>query len=226
MLAQTLRDLDLGHSRRILDAGCGTGKTLSALSVTLPARGFGLDIAAAAAAYWPRRELSRMCLASVDDIPFRDGAFDAALGIDVLESDEVDERRAYRELWRVVREGGYLVLVVPAYRWLFSPEHHCAVHASRRYTRRDVAAVLRAAPVRVVRMTHLFMSTLLPAALYRLWLRRRRIRVTPRSELRRLPSVIDEALFRIVDAERRVLRRFDLPFGSSILVVVQKTAKS
>ena len=226
MLGQTVRDLDLGPSARVLDAGCGTGKTLSALEAAVAARGYGLDMAPGAAAFWPRRGLSRMCLASVNDIPFRDGAFDTALGIDVLESEDVDERRAYAELWRVVREGGYLVLVVPAYRWLFSPEHHRAVHASRRYTRRDLAAVLRVAPVRVVRMTSLYMSSLLPAALYRFWLRHRRPGTAPRSELRRLPWVIDEALFRAVDAERRLLRRFDLPFGSSILAVVQKTATS
>ena len=224
MLEQTFRELGLERSARVLDAGCGTGRTLTALTDAFRARGYGFDLSASAAAYWRRPELT-MCRASVDAIPFRDGVFDAAVCIDVLESDGVDEARACAELGRVLRDDGYLVLVLPAYRWLFSPEHHRAVHASRRYRRAEVASMLRRGPLRVVRMTHLFMSTLPATALYRFSMRRRRVPAVPQSELRRLPPILNEALFRLVDAERRLLRRVDLPAGSSILTIAQKRGR-
>jgi SAM-dependent methyltransferase len=224
VLEQTLRDLRLGASARVLDAGCGTGRTLAALSAALRVHGYGFDVSPAAVAYWPRREL-RMCRASIDAIPLRDGAFDAAVCVDVLESDAVDQARACAELGRVLRDGGHLVLVLPAYRWLFSPEHHRAVRASRRYTRAEVASMLEQGPLRIVRMTHVFMSTLPAIALYRFWRRRRRVPLVPQSELRPLPRVVNEALFQLADAERRLLNRVDLPAGSSILAVAQKRGR-
>jgi SAM-dependent methyltransferase len=225
VLEQTLRQLGVEPSARLLDAGCGTSHTLAALTDGLRARGYGFDVSAAAASYWRRRELT-MCRASVDAMPFRDGVFDAAVCVDVLETDGVDEARACAELGRVLRDGGYLLLVLPAYRWLFSPEHHRAVHATRRYTRARVAALLGGAPLQVVRLTHLFMSTLPPTALYRFWMRRRQVSAVPQSELRPLPPVLNEALFRVIDLERRLLRRVDLPAGSSILAIAQKRGRS
>lgn len=226
VLVDTCRQLGLSQCARVLDAGCGTGKNVEVIGREMGYQVYGFDTSSVAAQYWPYRQLRRMCIASVNAIPFRDETFDAALGIDVLECDGVDEGTAYRELWRVVRQGGYLIVVVPAYRWLMSPEHHQAVHASRRYTRRRLLKLLQRTPGRLIRVTHLFGSLLPPIAAYRLW---RRLAVgsggeCPRSELAPLPPVVNTWLFRVVDWERRLLSSVNLPFGSSILGVVQKTA--
>jgi len=225
VLGDTCHRLHLAPSAHILDAGCGTGKNVEMLAHEVSRNTYGFDISPAAALYWPRRRLRQMCLASVNAIPFRDESFDAALSVDVLECHGVIEHQAYHELWRVVRNGGYIIVVVPAYGWLMSPEHHRAVQASRRYTRRQLLELLQQAPVRLVRMTYLFTSLLLPIGVYRLW---RRLdggdyRERPRSDLRPLPRWVNALLIRVVDWERRVLSVVDLPFGSSILAIVQKT---
>lgn len=226
ILVDCCRRAGLGPSSRILDAGCGTGKTLEVLSREVSEEAYGFDVSAVAAPWWPQRRLPRMCVASVNAVPFRDGSFDAVLGVDVLECDGVDDRQACRELLRVLRPGGCLIVVVPAYRWLMSPEHHRAVQASRRYTRKELRALLEGLPGRVVRMTHLFMSVLAPVAAYRLWRRAVGWRGNgrPHSELRLLPRPVDALLFRASDWERRLLAGMDLPFGSSLLAVVQKAA--
>lgn len=223
ILIETLERLRLGPSPRILDAGCGTGATLQAIRRRVTPLGFGFDLSAHAARYWPRRDLRQMCRGSVNAIPFRDAVFDAALCIDVLESDGVVEERAYRELWRVVRPGGFVLIVVPAYAWLFNESHHKAVHARRRYTRGRLLGLLKTAPARVLRVSYLF-PTLLPAlTAYRVLQRLPMFAAdSPRSDLRPLPSVLNELLFRVVDVERVLLSRIDFPFGSSILSVVQK----
>lgn len=224
ILLDTLKGLGLGASSRILDAGCGTGKNLQELQGSITAYSFGFDLSQHAARYWPQRGLNGVCLASINQIPFRDGAFDGALSVDVLECDGVREEEAYRELLRVVRPAGFVVLVVPAYSWLYAEKHHKAVHASRRYTRRQVTSLLTKGPVRVLRITHLFPSLLPAIAGYRLLQRLSDHDGAeyPRSDLRLLPSLLNGALFRIVDVERRLLGRVDFPFGSSLLAVVQK----
>jgi hypothetical protein len=118
------------------------------------------------------------------------------------------------------------VLVVPAYRWLLTEEHHKAVHASRRYTRREVAALLGRHPARLLRVTHFFAALFPAVAAYRLLLqqfsRPAADDAAPRSELRPLPAPINETLAAITRAERLALRAVDLPFGSSIIGVAQK----
>jgi hypothetical protein len=130
-------------------------------------------------------------------------------------------------LGRVVKDGGLIILIVPAYDWLLTKEHHRAVHASRRYSRQQVLSLLNNQPVELVRVTHLFASLLPAVACYRLALRylANDSKTQPRSELRQLPPLLNELLCRIMNIERRILRRIDLPFGSSIMAVVRKVGK-
>lgn len=225
VLLDVLKQQGANSSSRVLDAGCGTGRNLQVIQERITPYGFGFDLSHHAAQYWPRRGLRHVCLAAINEIPFQDAAFDVALCIDVLEHvKEVLEAQAYRELWRVVRPGGFIVLVVPAYPWLFNEKHHKAVHAWRRYTKRRLASLFREAPVRAIRVTHLFPSLFPVIAGYRLLQRLlgNSLDECSRSDLRPLPPLLNELLFRIVEMERSLLCKVDFPFGSSILAVVQK----
>ncbi len=229
-LRDVLRDvclqLGFGPQTRLLDAGCGTGQAAAYLRQAVTPQVYGFDLSPHALRFWPQRHFSRACQASINAIPFADGAFDGAISVDVLECDGVDDRRACQELLRVVRPDGYLILVVPAYRWLYSPAHHRAVHASRRYSKPQIQALLHGLPVRVIRTTHLFATLLPPIAVYR-GLRRLTDWMSgdasPRSELSVLPGTVNHLLYRAVDWERRWLGKRDLPFGSSLLMIAKKT---
>jgi SAM-dependent methyltransferase len=222
-VADAVRAAGVPPAALLLDAGCGTGQTLAELGRDLAPAAFGFDLSPHAAAFWPRRGPLRACRASVHDVPFRDGTFDAVVAIDLFESDGVDERRAFAELWRVTRAGGVLALVVPAYAWLRTEGHHRAVHASRRYTRSSVRTLLETRPVRILRLTHLFAAVFPAIASLRLLLRTLAGRpARPRSEVTALPATLNGLLASLTDVERRVLRRWEHPVGSSILAVARK----
>lgn len=224
VLVETLLALGLNSDATILDAGCGTGQNLVNIRERVTNRTCGFDLASEAAPFWAKRGLSRVCRASINEIPFSDRSFDAAVSVDVLECDAVNEQKAYAELWRVVKPNGYLILVVPAYDWLMTPEHHKAVRASRRYSRRKLAGLLRQRPVELVRMTHVFASLLPLVAAYRLALRHFKSDSdgAPRSELHPMHPLLNNSLIGVMSLERRLLRRWDLPFGSSIMAVARK----
>lgn len=225
LLLDCLRAAGIGPSSLVLDAGCGTGMLLREMESQLASRGIGLDRSRHAAAFWPRRGLRAACRASVNEMPFRAGVFDAALCIDVLECDGVKPEQAYHELCRVVRPGGVVALVVPAHRWLYSEAHHRAVHAVRRYTRSEFRMLLAGGPVTVRRLTHLFPGFLPAVAVRRWWGRMAgEARNGPRSDITPLPSWLNRACSRLLGLERALLRGMDLPFGSSLLAVVQKQA--
>lgn len=224
VLLDALDSLGIARDAAILDAGCGTGQNLANIGQRVSSAAYGFDVAHEAAYFWRNRGLPRVCQASINDIPFASDTFDAAMSVDVLECEAVNEERAYHELWRVLKPGGYLILVVPAYEWLMTPEHHKAVGATRRYTKQRLLALLRTKPADLLRITHVFASLFPLVAAYRLGIRLLKPSTDgpPRSELKPMPPVVNELLFHVVDIERRILRRLDLPFGSSILAVARK----
>jgi ubiquinone/menaquinone biosynthesis C-methylase UbiE len=96
--------LAAGARGRILDLGCGTGRTLA----RLPAGVVGLDPA------WPslqaarrRAPHARLVQGSAEALPFRDGAFDTVVGSLVLCS-VPDAARGLAEVRRVLDGGGEL----------------------------------------------------------------------------------------------------------------------
>jgi ubiquinone/menaquinone biosynthesis C-methylase UbiE len=106
-----------GASRvRLLDVACGTGRTLHQLAVAHPAlRLYGIDLSPAYVRLARRRlaDVAEVALAveNAEALPFADGAFDVVTSVYLFHELPRNTRRAVaRELWRVVRPGGLVVL--------------------------------------------------------------------------------------------------------------------
>jgi len=98
---------------RILDVGCGVGlyvRQFRAYSSDV----WGVDIDADKVAE-ASQTLPNIAQAPAEDLPFASGTFDVVLSHEVLEH-VVDDRRAVREAYRVLRSGGRLIVFVPN-RW-------------------------------------------------------------------------------------------------------------
>src|SRR3990172_9431816 len=97
-LVEAVRGLNLPPGARLLDAGCGTGRNLLELSGRLSLTSHGFDVSPDAAAFWNGQAGVRRCLASVNEIPYTDGGFDAVCCVDVLGSNGVRIEKAFAEL--------------------------------------------------------------------------------------------------------------------------------
>lgn len=209
---------------RLLDAGCGTGKLLAACTRH---QAVGIELAPEAFPFLRQRGLANLVRGTICRLPFPDDSFDAVVSLDVLYHIAAPgDLMALRELARVVRPGGQVLLNLPAYEFLRS-RHDVAIHTQQRYTCRQVAALFRAAGLRIHRLS--YRNTLLfPAAaavrLVRRWLPSRG--EPARSDLHLPPPWLNSLLTWPLLLENRLLQRgLRLPFGLSIFGVGVKTAE-
>jgi SAM-dependent methyltransferase len=211
--------LPLPRSPRILDAGCGSGRNMVELADF--GRVTGIDKSAAAVDRAAERDAGLVTLGAIELMPFEEGTFDLAVALDVIEHID-DDRAAFRELLRVVRPGGMLLVSVPAYPRLWSA-HDVLNEHRRRYTRRSLLAATRDAGWTCTHTTHFNSSLLLPAAAHRLALKRS-TKADPReSELSRMPPALNRLLARPLAFEARLIGAgARLPAGLSLLATFRR----
>jgi hypothetical protein len=112
---------------------------------------------------------------------------------------------------------GRLVVTVPAHRWLWSAADEQLGHV-RRYTRTALRADLAAAGFRPVLLTHAF-SWLVPPV----WLKRKVVSGGGAElGLDQTSWAIDAAAMGLTLAERTLVGRAVLPFGTSVLCVATR----
>lgn len=202
---------------RILDAGCGTGGLLA--NVRTEAWKVGVEISTEGIRLARRRGI-RLVRGSVSALPFADGSFDAVVSIDVLCHSGVEERQAVEEAARVLRPGGVLIVQVPAFESLRGG-HDAAVWTKRRYRRGEVARLLSGAGLSLRRSSYRNALLFPLAAVLRLAGRRRQTpRESARSDVRRVPRVVNGFLSGVLAVER--MFRGGFPFGLSVFGVAEK----
>ena len=214
LLESALRD----KKPRILDVGCGTGIALQEFQCYGSV--CGLDRAWPAVSYSKLRVPgSGIVQGSLAHLPIADGGFDLVLAFDVIEHLE-DDKIGLREILRVLRPGGLVLLNVPAFQSLWS-EKDTINHHFRRYSRASLQRAVVQSGFGVERLTYTN-ATLFPL----IWSVRQIQRMAhmswnPHAEYHPKPW-INQPLKALLGLERTVLRHIDLPFGTSVSCVARK----
>ncbi|HUT54915.1 MAG TPA: class I SAM-dependent methyltransferase [bacterium] len=208
-----------------LDAGCGTGGNLKFLGRLY--KSYGLDLAGEAMPFLARNGLTRAVRASVLAIPFPAGCFDLVTAFESVQGVD-DDAAAFRELHRVTRPGGR-ILVREAALDALAGEHDLADASVRRYTRRGLEEKIRRAGFNVVFSTYANFLLLPPIFFIRSWRRMLGKKVPAsraRTDFRFSPSRLNRFFFGCLLAEAAWLSRFRLPFGVSVIAVGEKEEPS
>lgn len=229
MAAALLRREGLGMGCRVLDLGCGAGGNLAMLQAFHPALTIGVDLSdlaiALARAADPTTNLVRADISR--PLPFADGTIDVVTILNVLCHDwVVSEVAVLREVARVLRPGGLILITEPAFGVL-AREMDEAAMAHRRYHRRDVAAMCRQAGV-AVKYTSYFTSFGFPLLLGMKMLRRFTRAPTKSNadlapDMKPLHPVINEIMrFAAAIEGRLIASGIPMPFGTTLICVARK----
>jgi SAM-dependent methyltransferase len=217
VFSTVVREFGSDKKIRILDAGCGTGRILEGL--IRYGNAYGIDTSEVALFYCRQRRLRRITRASVMALPFRDESFDLVISTDVLYHRCVsDDVGALREIYRVLRKDGMLIINVPAHEHLKRP-HDERVHTRHRYHRGELYKMLQKSNFKIIKIS--YRNTLLFLVLSLLSCVPQRYR-TAYSDLRRVTEPLNSILVNILKMENRLLKIMNLPFGSSIFCVARR----
>lgn len=206
----------------LVDFGCGTGANLDLLDQY--GRSFGFDLTFVGLKIGREAGRTRTVQASVSDAPLRSGTFDVVTSFDVLYGlpDSV-EKAAVREMFRVAKPGGYLLVNVAAMDCL-KGDHSVLGREIRRYSRASLSKLLTDAGFRVERITYTNASLFPPMLLVRTYQRWRGLpdEAGAETDISVPPAPLNAALDAVLWVESQWLRWMDNPFGSSLLCLARK----
>jgi SAM-dependent methyltransferase len=149
-----------------------------------------------------------------------DGQFDIITLFDVIEHIE-DDYAALSAVRELLRPGGLLVLTVPALMLLWS-DFDVANHHFRRYEKAGFRAVVERSGFSIERLSY-FSSLLFPlVAVERVAQRVRGVKAVAEYEVKVPPRPLNETLLAVMEVERVLLRKMDMPIGSSLFAICHR----
>jgi len=222
MVLRLVRQRASGPGCRILDVGCSSGLLL----LRLQREGYrgvrGID-ASSDGVRLCREAGLRADVMDAHAPDFPDATFDGLTASDVLEHLEHDAA-ALAEWRRVLKPGGWLILFVPAFMWLWTG-HDTVNRHFRRYTRAQLVQRLADAGFEVERSSYWNTGLFLPVAALRLMRRcfRRDPNVSDAASDMFLPPGWVNALLRgWLGLENRLLGTgINAPVGVSVFVTAR-----
>ena len=203
------------NALRILDIGCGTGANLEMLSQFGTAE--GVDVSDEALEFCRSKGLKAQ-KGLAEKLPFDDESFDITTALDVVEHLD-DDVAGLKEMFRVTKNGGYSLIFVPAFMWLWGVQDDISHHRIR-YTKSQIVERLKKAGYTVERATYANWTFFAPILVGRALMKLTGIR--PESENNVNVSALNGVFGKLFGAERYWLKRLNFPIGVSIVVVARK----
>lgn len=200
---------------RILDVGCGTGANLEMLSQFGSAE--GVDVSDEALDFCRRKGLT-VQKGLAETLPYADESFDITTALDVIEHLD-DDVAGLKEMHRVTETGGYSLIFVPAFMWLWGVQDDISHHRIR-YTRKQIVERIETAGFKVERATYANFTFFAPVLVGRTLMKLTGLK--PESENNINISALNGLFGKLLSAERFWLKKLNFPFGVSIVAVARK----
>ncbi len=219
IIRSLLYKIKLKTNSKILDVGCGTGGNMEVLMEF--GNVIGIDNSTEAIKFCKKRGLRNIKLKDINDANFPGKSFDLITALDILEHID-DDLAALKKIHHILKEGGYVLISVPAYQFLWS-EHDVAVHHKRRYSMKEINNCLLKANFQVIKKTYAITFVAPVVFVYRIIKK-----IFPVSKQHKnsdyviLPVFLNNLFIFFLRIEAFLLKYIDFPFGISIICIAKK----
>ncbi|NOT56675.1 MAG: class I SAM-dependent methyltransferase [Deltaproteobacteria bacterium] len=214
------KELAKGSARTVLSVGCGPIEGLTWISSLVAPTGYVVGLDSEPSHVRCARPGISSVVGRVETLPFASCSFDMVMALDVLEH-MADDDAGLREMSRVLKPGGLLMVTVPALPSLWG-EHDVVNHHQRRYTKQTLLRVFTNVRLPRPRVTY-FNTVLFPVVAGMRW-GRRLFGITDKSasdfEGGR-PGLMNDLLTATFALERHFVQRVPMPVGVSLLATVR-----
>lgn len=201
---------------KILDVGCGTGRSLEEFKKIGTV--FGLDNSSEALKYCKKRGLKNLILGSAEETHLQSGYFDVITLLDVLE--HTDDVKTLKEMQRILKKNGIIIITVPAFNCLWSKWDQILQH-KRRYTINSLRKQLLLNNLTPVKMTYLFSFLVSPSWLIR-QIKQLFLKDFYPSDFKLSNPLFNFLLNSLSKLEFFIAENFFVPFGTSVLTIAKK----
>lgn len=203
----------------ILDVGCGGGGNILFLSnfgsVT------GLDASIDAINFCKNKGFKNLILGTAENTSCLGNSFDVVTAFDVLEHLE-DDYAALKEMKRITKIGGLIMVTVPALPFLWNPQDDYLTH-KRRYKKRLLMEKFATLELDILEASYFIIPTI-PAIILRRFLEKV---FKPDSQPHSFdiiwPKWLNYILICWLKIEGLLLKILPAPFGSSLYVIAKKS---
>ena len=209
---------------KILDVGCGTGSVMESFSKEYDV--IGVDSMEQAVRYTSKRGI-KVRKGNAKNLPFKKNSFDVVLCLDILEHIKNDGK-VVEEVYKVLKEGGKFIITVSAFNLLWGEADDLSFHV-RRYAKNTILKLLRDFKIKKCTYwnTTLFFPVLISRTIGRLT---KHLKKPNKPSLYNLvyteelsvAKPLNNILTAILRFENTIIKKTNLPFGISLVVVCEK----
>ncbi len=208
---------------KILDAGCGTGKNIEVLKANNYDI-YGIDISDDVINFCRKRGIvDNIQLGSIANIPYNSNYFDVLYSFDVLHNLDEDLRgKAVREFFRVVKPDGIIIINCAAFEWLRS-QHDDIVGNKKRFSKGELEGLFKDFDTEIIKSSYRVFLLFPPIALVKII--KKLIKLLNKKSITDNslpPTIINWILTKIQLLECGLIKNFNLPFGTSVFLVLKK----
>jgi SAM-dependent methyltransferase len=218
LFGRMIAGMKLPSDARILDIGTSTGTNLRMLRDLGFTNFEGLDQSEEAIRWCADKGLGKVTAGDVCKLPFAEGSFDLVLATDIIEHVD-DDVGALREIRRILKPEGRVLITVPAFRMLWGLQDDVS-HHKRRYRAHELLERIAAADLRAGQRFYFNYLLFLPILCVRTLVRRAGIRMQSENQLN--TGALNRIFQWIFRADISTAPYLHPPFGVSYLVLADR----
>lgn len=202
---------------RIIDVGCSSGTTMRYFKSLGYKNVFGIDLSERSVNIAKRSGLKNVKVNDALDIKYRGEFFDVLLTLDVLEHIPND-KSAIKEWARILKKDGIMILMVPAFDFLWSYHDKINNH-QRRYSKKMLVKLIKPY-FKIQKFSYWNFFGFLPHMIVVMLKKNLGIK---KEHLNKTSPLLNKLFKTIISIENwLILNGTHLPFGVSCLVIAKK----